>query len=453
MNDDYFEWTERLFDPGRIFDKPEALEGVRVVEVAHIIMGPVNADYLGEFGAEVIKVELPGSGDNMRYVIPDGRPWKNGNPAFFNVNHGKYHIGLDLHTPEGQALFCRLVARADVLVENLVPGTLEEWGIGYRALSAVNPRLVYVADSGFGQWGPFSVGRASYDGVAQVASGLAAISGFPGRPPLKIGVWIGDYFGAILAATAVLAALEYRERAGRGQYIDFAQSEGLIRAMDWTWLHRDRTGRDRERSGNRDQALAPSDIVTCRDGMVAIAAATDEEFQGLALAMGQPELADDPRWKALEARLRPEGNQALCALVADWASRRTLAEIEALAVEHGFAAAPVLDATGIHAEPHFRHRRAVFPLDDPVYGPLADVGPAPKLSATPGRHKWTARPVGFHNEYVFTRLLGLGDAELRDLEARGVIGQWADRPGARPPDGWAGEGAVFASRPGSGTPP
>ncbi len=443
MTSDYFDWTEELFDPGRIFAKPEALEGIRVVEVAHIIMGPVNADYLGEFGAEVIKVELPGSGDNMRYVIPDGRPWKNGNPAFFNVNHSKYHVGLDLHFPEGQALFKRLVARSDVLVENLVPGTLAEWGLGYRELSELNPRLVYVADSGFGQWGPFSVGRASYDGVAQVASGLAAISGFPGRPPLKIGVWIGDYFGAILAAVAVLAALEYRERTGRGQYIDFAQSEGLIRAMDWTWLHRDRTGRDRERSGNRDQAIAPSDVVTARDGMIAVAAGTDEEFRGLAAAMGRPELADDPRFETIQARLRPEANAELCRVVAAWAAGRPRAEIEALAVEHGFAAAPVLDAAAIHADPHFRHRRAVFPLDDPVYGPIADSGPAPKLSATPGRHKWTARPVGFHNDDVFTRLLGLTREELRALEAKKVIGRWADRAGARPPDGWAGEGSVF----------
>lgn len=443
MTEDYFDWTERLFDPGRLFDKPEALAGVRVVEIAHIIMGPVNADYLAEFGAEVVKVELPGTGDNMRYVIPDGRPWQNANPAFFNVNHGKYHLGLDLHFPEGRELFRRLAARADVLVENLVPGTLEEWGIGYRALSELNPRLVYVADSGFGQWGPFSVGRASYDGVAQVASGLAAISGFPGRPPLKIGVWIGDYFGAILAAVAVLAALEFRERTGRGQYIDFAQSEGLLRALDWTWLYRDRTGRDRERSGNRDQAIAPSDIVACRDGMLAIAAGTDAEFRGLCRAMGRPGLAEEPRFRTLADRLQPEANRELCALVAAWAAERTRAEVEALAVEHGFAAAPVLDAAAIHAEPHFRHRRAVFPVDDPVYGPVADAGPAPKLSATPGRHRWTARPVGFHNEYVLTRILGLSRAEIRALEAKGVVGRWADRPGAKPPDGWAGEGAVF----------
>ncbi|HEV8672721.1 MAG TPA: CoA transferase [Methylomirabilota bacterium] len=392
-----------------------------------------------------MKVELPGTGDNMRYVIPDGRPWKNGNPAFFNINHGKYHVGLDLHVPEGQALLKRLVARADVLVENLVPGTLAEWGLGYRELSAVNPGLVYVADTGFGQWGPFSVGRASYDGIAQVASGLAAISGFPGRPPLKIGVWIGDYFGAILAATAVLAALEYRERTGRGQYIDFAQSEGLIRAMDWTWLHRDRTGRDRERSGNRDQAIAPSDIVACRDGRLALAAGTDAEFRGLAAAMGRSELADDPRWKTIQSRLVPEANAELCREIAAWAAGRTRAEVEALAARHGFAAAPVLDAAAIHADPHFRHRRAVFPLDDAVYGPLADSGPAPKLSATPGRHKWTARPVGFHNDHVFTRLLGLSRDELRQLEAKKVIGRWADRPGAKPPDGWAGEGSVFGS--------
>lgn len=443
MTEDYFDWTDRLFDPGQLFAKPEALEGIRVVEVAHIIMGPANADYFGEFGAEVIKVELPGTGDNMRYVIPDGRPWKNANPAFFPINHSKYHVALDLHAPEGQELLRRLVSRADILVENLVAGTLEEWGVGYRQLSEINPRLIYVADSGFGQWGPYSVGRASYDGVAQVASGLAQISGFPGRPPLKIGVWIGDYFGAILAAVAVLAALEARERTGRGQYIDFAQSEGLIRAMDWTWLYHHLTGRDRERSGNRDQAIAPSDIVACRDGMVAIAAGTDAEFRGLCRAMGQPALADDPRFKTVEARLVPEANRELAEQIARWAGGLSRAEVERAAVQHGFAAAPVLDAEAISADEHFKRRGAVFQIDDPLYGPLADVGPAPKLSATPGRHKWACRPVGFHNDYVFTGLLGLSREEVRRLEERRVIGRWADRPGAKPPDDWAGEGRVF----------
>jgi crotonobetainyl-CoA:carnitine CoA-transferase CaiB-like acyl-CoA transferase len=260
---------------------------------------------------------------------------------------------------------------------------------------------------------------------------------------MKIGVWIGDYFGAILAATAVLAALEYRERTGRGQYIDFAQSEGLIRAMDWTWLHHDRTGEERERSGNRDQAIAPSDIVRCRDGVVAIAAGTDPEFRGLAVAMGRPDLPADARFGTVAARLQPEANLELCRLVAEWAATRTRVEIENLAADHGFAAASVLDAAAIHADPHFRHRRAVFPVDDPVYGPLADAGPAPKLSATPGRHKWTARPVGFHNDYVLTRLLGLTREEIRALEAAKVVGRWADRPGARPPAGWAGEGTVL----------
>lgn len=443
MTEDYFAWTDRLFDLGQLFAKPEALEGIRVVEVATLIMGPSNADYLAEFGAEVIKVELPGTGDTMRYVIPDGRPWKNANPAFMPQNRSKHHIALDIRRPEGQELFRQLAVKSDFLVENLRAGTMEGWGLGWRQLSALNPRLIYMADSGFGQWGPFSQGRASYDGVAQVVSGMAWITGFEGRPPTKVGVWIGDYFGALLAAVAGLAALEHRAETGRGQFIDLAQSEGLIRILDWTWLYHHLTGRDRPRAGNRDQAIAPSDIFRTTDGFVAIVAGQDEEFLGLAKAMGRPELADDPRFKTLEARLAQEANEEICRIIGDWAAERTRAEIDELGARFGFAAAPVMNAADIYEDEHYRRRGAVFHFEDPLYGPMADHGPVPKLSETPGRIKWACKPVGWHNEYVFRRVLGLTSAELADLEAKGIIGRWGTRPGAKPPEEWQGEGKVF----------
>lgn len=439
----YFEWTDELFDLSRVSSKPEALEGLRVIEVSTLIMGPSNAEFLAEFGAEVIKVELPGVGDTMRYVIPDGRPWKNANPAFLPQNRSKYHVGLDIRKPEGVELFMQLVARSDFLVENLRAGTMEGWGVGWRQLAVLNPRLIYMADSGFGQWGPFSKGRASYDGVAQVVSGLAMISGFPGRPPMKIGVWLGDYFGALLAAVAGLAALEYREETGKGQFIDLAQSEGLARALDWTWLYYHLTGMNREQAGNRDMALAPSDIVRCRDGFCALAAAQDQEFQGLCRAMGKPDLAEDSRFATLEARLQEENNRVLCEIIAAWAADKTRAELDELGSRWGFAAAPVMNAEEIYHDEHYRLRGAVWQVDDPVYGPVVDHGPAPKLSESPGRVKWAAKPVGFHNEYVFRSILGLSKEQMAELEGKGVIGKWADRPGARPPAEWKGEGQIF----------
>ncbi len=436
-DEEYFRWTAELFDREKIFDKPEALKGVRILELTTLILGPTTADFLGEFGAEVIKVELPPAGDTMRYVTPRGMFWKNASLGFFPENHSKYHVGIDLHKEEGKGLFTRLAARADVLVENFRAGTLDRWGIGYRDLSAVNPRLVYVANSGFGQWGPFSQGRASYDAVAQTVSGMIGITGFPGRPPITCGIFIGDWFGGLLAATAALVALHHRRRTGQGQLIDYAQSEGLIRSLDWTWVWHGLTGGDRGPAGNRDRALGVSDIVRCRDGFVAVAAVTDPEFRGLCAAMEAPALAEDPRFATLAARLEPAHAEAILARVQAWAAERSRADLEASAEKHGFAAARVASAADRYADPHLRARGAVWDYEDPLYGPMVEQGPAPKLSATPGRIRWAARPVGWHNEHVFRTILGLAPSEIQALEAQGVVGRWADRAGAKPPDGVA----------------
>ncbi len=175
MSDSYFDWTARLFDRRRIFEKPEALRDIRVLDLSLIIFGPATADYLGELGAEVIRVEMPGGGDVMRIVAPQGFYWKNVSPAFFAQNHSKYHVAIDIHRPEGQELIKGLVAKSDVLIENFRAGTLErKWGIGYRQLREINPRLIYAANTGFGQWGRF-VKRPSYDALAQAVSGFTAI--------------------------------------------------------------------------------------------------------------------------------------------------------------------------------------------------------------------------------------------------------------------------------------
>jgi crotonobetainyl-CoA:carnitine CoA-transferase CaiB-like acyl-CoA transferase len=438
----YFEWTAELFERSRIFDKPEALKGMRVLELTTLILGPSTADFLGEFGAEVIKVELPPGGDTMRYVTPRGTFWKNASLGFFPQNHSKYHVAIDLHKDEGKALFKRLAARADVMVENFRAGTLDSWGIGYRDLSVVNPRLVYVANSGFGQWGPFSHGRASYDAVAQTVSGMIGITGFPGRPPITCGIFIGDWFGALMAATAALIALHHRRRTGEGQLIDYAQSEGLIRSLDWTWLHAGLTGEDRGAIGNRDRALGAADIVRCRDGFVAVAAVTDPEFRGLCHAMGTGTLADDARYATLAARLEPAHGEAIRRHVAAWAADLGRADIEAFAEKHGFAAARVATARDRYEDPHLRARGAVWDYEDGLYGDMVEQGPAPKLSATPGRIRWAARPVGWHNEHVFRTVLGLSPSEIQALAAQGVIGRWAERVGAKPPDGVTADGRI-----------
>jgi len=443
VSGEYFHWAARLFDPARIHEKPEALRGIRVLDLSVLIFGPATADFLGELGAEVIRVELPGQGDVIRILGSSAFFWKNVSLAFFGMNHSKYHVGIDMHKPEGQDLIRKLAGRSDILIENFRAGTLEEkFDLGYRQLREVNPRLIYVANTGFGQWGPFARGRASYDGLAQAVSGLTAITGEEGELPTKIGNYIGDWFGACLSALGALAALHWRDRTGEGQFVEMAQCEGLIRALDWTWLYTGLTGKDRPKTGNRDPVFAPSGVYRCADGWVALVAGTDAEFQGLCRLLGRPELARDPRFTSLASRREKANAEALERLIAAWCEPRTRAQIEKEARQRGIPAAPVATAKDHYESPHFRFRRSVWEYEDPVYGTMVEYGPAPKLSATPARIKWAGKPVGFHTEFVLKRILGLTDAEIRELEAKRVIGKWADRMGSKPPDEWKGEGLL-----------
>lgn len=443
MAEAYFDWTEALFDPARIFAKPEALAGIRVLDLSVIIFGPATADFLGELGAEVIKVEMPGSGDVTRILGGAALFWKNVSVVFFGQNHSKYHLGLDMHLREGQALVRKLAARSDVVIENFKAGTLEEkFGLGYRQLREVNPRLIYVANTGFGQWGPYARGRASYDGLAQAVSGLTAITGEEGALPTKMGNYVGDWFGACLSALGTLAALHWRDRTGEGQFVEVAQCEALLRAMEWTWVYAALARKDRPKTGNRDPVFAASGVYRCRDGYVALVAGTDAEFQALCRLLGRREIAADPRFATAEARRRPEHAAALDEAVGRWCAGRPRAEVAAAARRHAVPAAPVMSARDHCESAHFRARRSVWEYEDPVYGRMVEYGPAPKLSATPARIKWAGKPVGFHNEFVLKKLLGLSDAEIRALEAKKVIGKWADRMGAKPPDGWTGEGRL-----------
>ncbi len=443
MDDTYFRWAAQLFDPARIFAKPEALTGIRVLDLSLIIFGPATADFLGELGAEVIKVEMPGSGDVTRILGGSSFFWKNVSVAFFPQNHSKYHLGLDMHKPEGQDLVRKLAARSDILIENYKAGTLEEkFGLGYRQLREVNPRLIYVANTGFGQWGPFARGRASYDGLAQAVSGLTAITGEEGELPTKIGNYIGDWFGACMSALGALAALRWRDRTGEGQFVEMAQCEGLLRAMDWTWLYAGLTGKDRAKTGNRDPVFAPSGVYRCVDGWIALVTGTDAEFQGLCRLLGCPELATDPRFASPFSRREKANAEALDRLIAAWCAGESRAQIENEARRHGVPAGPVMTARDHYGSSHLRARCSVWAHEDPVYGPMVEAGPAPKLSATPARIKWAGKPVGFHNEFVLKKILGLSDAQIRELDAKKVIGKWADRMGAKPPDGWKGEGLL-----------
>lgn len=423
---------------GDIFEKSEPLKGIRVLEVCSVVLGPAAADYLAEFGAEVIKFEAR-RGDQMRYVTPYAYFYKNLSPGLLEQNHNKYWIGMHFGHPKAREIFYKFVKKSDVVIDNLTPGRLAKWELSYERLREINPRIIQLHVSGFGSWGPFT-GRTSYDAIAQSEGGLAYITGFEGRIPLKSGVWIANWTTALVCAIAIVAALNYRERTGEGQFIDISQVETVIRYLDWTWLYVYKTGKNRERVGNRDLAICPSDLFDCKDGWVAIAAFTEEEFKGLCMAMGRMDLFE--RFADPLLRLKDENARFILAEIAKWAKERSVSEIEELALKYGFSAYHVVDVEEAYNSEHFRERNAVQEYYDELYGPLVEPCYPPRME-TPARIKWGARPMGFDNEHVLARILGLSMKEIEKLYEEGVIYKWNPNvPSQCPPKDWDGKSGL-----------
>ncbi|RLI74903.1 CoA transferase [Archaeoglobales archaeon] len=436
----YTEFIKKLMDPEKIFDKPEPLKGIRVLDMTYVVLGPAAVDYLAEFGAEVIFFE-DRDGDTMRYVTPFAYFYKNMSPGLQEQNHNKYWVGMDVRHPKAKELFLELVKKSDVVVENLAPGRMAEWGLSYRELKEINPKLIYLSLSGFGHWGPWA-GRTSYDAIAQSQGGLSSITGYPERGPIKSGVWIADWIGGLMGAIAVMAALNYREKTGEGQFIDYLQTENVIRWLDWTWLYVFKTGKDRERAGNRDLAICPSDMFTCKDGWIAIAAFKEEEFYGLCKAMDRLDLFE--KYKDPLERLKEENSIEILNAIAEWAKTKTVKEIDDLGAKYGFASSPILDVQDAYYSEHYRERKAIFEYEDPLYGEMVEPCYPPRMSETPSRIKWGAKPIGFDNEYVFTKILGLTIEEVRKLEEEGVLFKWnEEKPMTCPPPDWDGKRGKF----------
>ncbi len=431
----YLEFLKQEYDVGKLFDKPEPLKGVRVLEVCYVVLGPAACDYLAEFGAEVIKFEGQ-KGDQMRFVTPYAFFWKNMSPGNEEQNHNKYWVGMHMGNPKAKEIFLNLVKKSDVVVDNLTPGRLASWGLSYRELSRINPGIIQLHVSGYGSWGPWA-GRTSYDAVAQSMGALSAITGFEERGPIKSGVWIADWATGLMCAISIMAALNYRERTGKGQFIDYMQVENVIRWLDWTWLFTHKTNTDRKRSANRDLAICPSDLFRCSDGWAAVAAFSEKEFLGLCEAMGQPGLYE--KFSDPVERLRDENARVILQAIEAWAASKTVEQVEALGNKLGFAATRVLSAKDVYESPHFRERGTIQEYDDALYGPMVQHCYPPRLSETPGRLKWSSRPLGFDNEYVFTKLLGLTEPSLRLLQEEGVIFRWNPKiPSHCPPSDWDG---------------
>lgn len=394
------------------------LTGVRVLDLGTRIAAPFCAGLLGEMGAEVIKIEQPGTGDFMREIGPfadsDDGPYS----LFWAVEgRGRKSVTLDLRQAEGQELFRRLAATADVVVENFRPGTLEKWNI---APGSLDPRLVVVRISMFGQDGPYSL-RPGLDRVGIGYGGLLNLTGYPDRPPVRVGVTISDYLTGVFAAQAATAALYRRDaRNGEGAVIDAALYGSALRILEWTLAGYDRLGVVRSREGNRLANSAPLDNYPTADGKyVCIVAGSDANFARLCTAMERPDLTADPRFVRLSDRAAH--NDLINGIVAEWTSTLPASEIERRCVDADVPVATAYTAADIFADAHMQARGDLVGVDDPVIGTIRQQAPFPRFVGEDASVPDGAPRLGAHTHDVLQSLLGLGDDEIAALAERKVV--------------------------------
>ena len=399
------------------------LADVRVLEATNYGAGPICGMVLSDLGAESIKCELPQGGDPIRAWPPyvagsDGKDLWSGVWGL-TFNRGKRAVTLDFRKPEGQALFRRLAAHADVVVENFTPGTMARWGLGYADLKAVKPDLIYVSISGFGQWGPLRDKRG-LDPIGQAMGGVMASTGEPGGQPLRVGFAIADNMSGWMGAMGALAALHYRRRSGRGQWVDASLIDAMLTTSDVKLMAVANAGYRVAPTGNGTDLGAPLDLYRCADGRwLYIHALYDHLWKRLADVMGRPELKDDPRtrdWAGRAANI-PFVNECVGA----WAAALPLEQAMAALDEAGCTCAPVLSFPQILATEHYRERDSVLDLPHPRHGPLAHYGYPAKFSRTPAGPRAVAPALGQDNDAVYGDLLGLSAEQRADLAARGVI--------------------------------
>lgn len=396
------------------------LQGLRVVDVGTRIGAPFCAGLLGEWGAEVVKVEQPGAGDFMRGIGPFAQATGSGAYSLFWAveGRGRRSATCDLRRPEGQALFRRLAARADVVCENFRPGTLESWGLGPADL---DERLVMVRISAFGQDGPYAQ-RPGLDRLGVAYGGLLHLTGEPERPPVRPGVTVADYLTGVFAAEAALAALYRRDArgTGRGAVIDASLYGSVLRILEWTVAAYDKLGTVRNRQGNRLSNSAPLDNYRSADGRyVCIVAGSDANFSRLCRAMGRPELLEDPRFTTLADRARH--GEEINGEVAAWAASRSASELEAACVAHDVPVATAYSAREIALDPHVAARGDLVEVDDPVLGTLRQQAPYPRLVGEEQPVPAGAPLLGADNEAVWCTMAGLSPDELQELVVKGVV--------------------------------
>ncbi len=398
------------------------LAGRRVLDLGRFIAGPVAATILGEFGAEVIKVERPTVGDDLRRL-----GWsKDDNSLWWAVEaRNKDSITLNLSKPEGAELFLRLVEHADVVVENFRAGTLERWGLGWDEIHARNDKVILLRTSGYGQTGPYS-SRAAFNTAVESLGGLRYIMGEPDRPPARPGIALGDYSGALMGAIGVLLALYDRDvdrgqpSAGHGQWIDNALYEAVMRITEYTVPAVQHLGRVRERIGAESVGTVPARSFQCADGTwVGISAANDAMFARLCKVIDRLDLIDNDRVRTNADRI--QNASWIHEIISEWISRRTPGEVLARFEAAEVSASEVLSADRLIKDPHVLARESVVEVEDPLLGRTLMQNVAPRLSATPGHIDHAGPVLGSSNDAIYRGLLGLTDDELDALQSAGII--------------------------------
>ncbi len=394
-----------------------ALDGLTVLDLATFVAAPFCSTLLGEFGAEVIKVEQPGIGDDLRRLGRTAAPglsyW------WLAESRNKKSVTCNLRAPEGQALIKRLATDADVVTENFRPGTLERWNLGYESLRAVNRGLVLVRISAFGQSGPYAA-RPGFGRIAAAMSGITYLGGFPDRPPVTPGTpTIPDYLAGLMGAFGALVALEHRHRTGQGQVVDVGLYEPILRMLDEMIPVYAATGHVRERIGSGTEYVVPHNHYEARDGSwIAIACTNDRMFERLLRAMERADLLERYRTMPERLRLRDELDALVAAWVGGSTAREVMRRLDAAEVPNSL----VYSVKDLFEDPHVKARENIVTVKSPLGGLLSMVGIVPKLHLTPGAIESAGPPeVGQHNEEIYCGRLGLSREELAALRARGVV--------------------------------
>lgn len=393
------------------------LSDLLVIEMGSLIAGPFCGQILGDFGAEVVKLEDPKVGDPMRQwgrTLPKGHsPWW---PV---IGRNKKSVGLDLRTPQGQAIARALIAQADVVIENFRPGAMEKWGMSYETLSADNPKLIMARVSGFGQTGPYSQ-RAGYGLIGEAMGGLRHVTGEPDRPPARAGISIGDSLAAMHAVMGITMALHHRANTGQGQVIDAALYESVLAVMENLVTEYDITGYVRERSGSVLPGIAPSNAYPCSGGdMILIGGNGDNVYARLTEVMGRPDLKSDPKF--IDHASRGLNQTELDEIVAAWTVTFALPDLLTLLGAKGVPCSRVFRAPDMLDDPQFVAREAIITTEHPVFGPIRMQNAFPKLSKTPGSVRWPGAPLGAHTDEVLMARAGCSAERLAELRVMGVI--------------------------------